>query len=351
MSEIRFGLIGAGVIGRLRAAAISNVSDARLVAVFDVNHAAGRELAKDHDAEPATSVERLVERSDIEAVIVSSPPQFHEDQVLAALEAGKHVLCEKPLSNSLESCATLVRTAAAGNRVLTTGFNHRFFPAIKYMRETIDQGLIGDLDHIRAFAGHPGLSEFREPWEYDRSIVGGGALMDVGIHMIDLTHYLLGDAVEVFGKSSGDVWNLDGSEDNAFALIRNRAGRYASLQATWSEWRGYRFHISAYGTTGMVRAYYAPMMAMRVIRDASSGERRTERKFYPANILREKLRGWQSTVETTFSEEIAEFIRICCGEEAHTIARALDGYRAVEIADAVYRCNESNEPVRLTDPV
>ncbi|NNF03988.1 MAG: Gfo/Idh/MocA family oxidoreductase, partial [Rhodothermales bacterium] len=192
MSDMRFGIAGAGVIGQLRAAAIAGRAGGTVGAVFDVDESARTKLAKQYDAAQAASMEDLVSQSDLDAIVVSSPPQFHESQVIAALEAGKHVLCEKPLSNTLDSCATMVRAASDRGLTLTTGFNHRYFPAIKYIRDTLDQGLIGELDHIRAFAGHPGLSEFREPWEYDRKIVGGGALMDVGIHMIDLTHYLLG---------------------------------------------------------------------------------------------------------------------------------------------------------------
>ena len=121
------------------------------------------------------------------------------------------------------------------------------------MKKAIDEGIIGELDHVRAFAGHTGLSEFRFPWEYGKDTLGGGALMDVGIHMIDLTRYMLGEVDEVFGVATSDVWEANGSEDNGFALMRSPEGKTATFHATWSEWKGYRFSIEVYGTKGMAQ--------------------------------------------------------------------------------------------------
>ena len=90
--------------------------------------------------------------------------------------------------------------------------------------------------------------------------------MDVGIHLIDLTAYILGDVREVFGVASNNVWNLPGSEDNGVAILRSANGTVATLHATWSEWKGYRFYVEAYGDRGMVKAFYAPMMNLLIER-------------------------------------------------------------------------------------
>src|SRR2546430_3887933 len=238
---MQFGLIGAGCIGQLRAQALAKVPGARLVAVTEIDQRRAVRAAARSRARVCKDVAEMLDLAHVEAVIVSTPPQFHEEATVAALAAGKHVLCEKPLSNSLDSCHRIVEAAHKSGKMLATGFNHRYFPAIRFLKRTLADGVIGKLDHVRAFAGHEGLSQFRAPWEYDKAVIGGGALMDVGIHLIDLTAYILGDVRDVFGITSNRVWNFPG-EDNGFALLRSQNGTVATLPATWTEWKGYRFY-------------------------------------------------------------------------------------------------------------
>src|SRR5262249_39120190 len=148
------------------------------------------------------------------------------------------------------------------------------------------------------------------------------------------------------------VWNLGQSEDNGVAILRNPQGKYATLQATWTEWKGYRFYVEAYGSKGMAKAWYAPMFSMAVFMDEPGGPRRRKLNFYPGHILQEKLFGWQLTTEQSFRREFADFADLCAGKPADPI-RIADGFaglRAVEIANAVYQSSETRQPVLLTDP-
>ena len=109
---------------------------------------------------------------------------------------------------------------------------------------------------------------------YDKDVMGGGALMDNGTHVVDLVRYIMGESpTEVVGFATNKIWNL-GVEDEGIALLRTAEGTTASIEASWHEWRGYRFHIEAYGDRGMARAYYAPMMAMVIKLDKPGGNRR-----------------------------------------------------------------------------
>jgi predicted dehydrogenase len=344
---MQFGLIGAGCIGQLRAQALAKVPGAKLVAIVDVDQERAVQAAGSARARVCKDVAELLRSDQVEAVIVSTPPQFHEEAALAALAAGKHVLCEKPLSNSLDACRRMLKAAQKSGKTLATGFNHRYFPAIRFLKQTLADGCIGKLDHIRAFAGHEGLSQFRAPWEYNKAVIGGGALMDVGIHVIDLTAYILGDVREVFGIASNEVWHLP-SEDNGFALLRSASGTVATLHATWSEWKGYRFYVEAYGDKGMVRAYYAPMMNLLIQKPTARSKPRRRFLFYPMNALREKLFGWQSTVIETFQQELTDFISLSRGGEPGRIADGYAGLRAVEIANAVYRSSVEKQQITLS---
>ena len=346
---MQFGLIGAGGIGKVRAQALILTEGCRLSAVTDRDEKRAQALAAATGAQVLPDFRELLKMESLDAVIISTPPQFHEEIAIAAMEADKHVLCEKPLANSVEACRRMVETAHRTGRTLATGFNHRYFPAVQFVKQTLDSGAIGELDHIRAFAGHTGLSEFSAPWMHDKEVIGGGALLDNGIHIIDLTRYLLGDVEEVYGVATNRVWKLDRSEDNGIAILKSPQGKHAILQATWSEWKGYRFSIEAYGDRGMARASYAPMMSMSVTMDKPGGARRRQHDFYPANILREKIKGWQSTVIRGFRREYQDFVALCAGRR-NIIADGFDGFRAVEIANAIYRCGEEKCAVRLTDP-
>lgn len=347
---VRFGLVGAGEIGRLRAAALRNVPGCSLAAVADADGARAQAAARSSGARAFEDHRRMLGEGSLDAVIVSTPPHLHEEIAVAALEAGKHVLCEKPLAPTVESCRRILECAGHHGRSVATGFNQRYFPAIQFVKQVLDRGEMGRLRHVKAYAGHRGLNEFRQPWEHDSRIIGGGTLMDNGIHLIDHVRFLLGDVEEVFGFASSQIWNLNGSEDNGFALLRGENEAIATLHSSWSEWRGYRFSIEAFGDRGMARASYGPMMATAVRMERPGGPARRERKLYPWIAVREKLRGWQSTVRNTFEQELRDFLGLLEGKPG-SIADGVAGLRAVEIAHAVRASSESRLPVKLAREV
>ena len=346
MSEVmRFGLIGAGAIGKIRADALAKSSACELVAVADLDESRAKAAAP--RANYYRDAEALVGARDVDAVIISTPPPLHEPLAVAAATAGKHVLAEKPMASTADACERMIAAARTAGTLLTVGYNHRYFDALKLVRDVVRSGDIGALSHVRAYTGHSGLAEFKSPWMYDKEIMGGGALMDNGTHLIDLVRYIAGDPSEVFGLATHKVWGLE-VEDEGLALLRTAEGTTASIEASWHEWRGYRFHIEAYGDRGMARAYYAPMMATVVRLDKPGGHRSVERRFYPKAILREKLKGWQSTVIQTFLEELADFVSAARGEpHSGRIALGTDGLRAIQIAHATYASESTRQCVRL----
>jgi predicted dehydrogenase len=173
--------------------------------------------------------------------------------------------------------------------------------------------------------------------------------MDVGIHMTDLARFVLGEIDEVYGVATEHIWRVPGSEDNAMVIMKSAAGIPAIYHATWTEWKGYRVWIEAYGDRGMVRASYAPMFNLLVTQDRPGGRRRRRTSFYPQLIVREKLLGWQSTTYTTFEAELADFLRRIQGHDV-PLADGWAGHRAIEIAAAVHESTRTGEPVRLSPP-
>ena len=342
---MRFGLIGAGAIGKIRADALAKSPVCELVAVSDLDEPRAKAAAP--GAKFYADANELIAAPDVDAIIISTPPPLHEPLAVAAASAGKHVLVEKPMAATPEACERMILAARKAGTLLTVGYNHRYFEALKLVRDVVASGEIGALSHVRAYTGHAGLAEFKAPWMYDKKVMGGGAFMDNGTHVVDLVRYIVGDPTEVFGFATNKVWKL-GVEDEGIALLRTADGTTASIEASWHEWRGYRFHIEAYGDRGMARAYYAPMMATVVRLDKPGGNGKVERHFYPKAILREKVKGWQSTVVQTFLEELSDFVAAAYGKpHSGRLAVASDGLRAVQIARATYESENSRESVRL----
>jgi predicted dehydrogenase len=271
----------------------------------------------------------LIARDDVDAVVVSTPPSVHTEMCVAALEAGKHVLCEKPLARTPEECRAMVEAAEAAGRLLATGFNYRFYPSAKKARELLDSGIIGELDHIRSYTGYSATAHSHD-WLHDAEVMGGGALRDNGIHLLDLTCHFLGEVDEVRGFATGAVWRFPGCEDNGFVLLRSSEGKVASVQASWTEWRGYRFLIELYGTRGCIRFSCFPMWT-QVVWDDGRGATPRRRHLFPTVHLFEKLRSYRWVVVESFVEEFAAFAAAVRGART-PLASGRDGLRTVEIA-------------------
>lgn len=342
---MRVGVIGGGTIGRLRAESLKGAGNHELVAVLDVSDAAASPVAAGTGA-LATGDRGAFFETNPEIVFISTPPHTHRDFAEAAFAAGAHVFCEKPLAHSVDDARAMVVAATAAERRLGVGFNMRYYPFAKAIREALEQDRIGPITHVRAFGGHDGLHHFNADWQYKMPHSGGGAMMDIGIHITDLVRHFLGDITEVSGVMTESVWNLPGSEDNAMALFRNPDGIPASYQATWHEWRGYRNWIEVYGERGMARGSYAPMQSLILTRTAD-GKTMTRKNYYPEIMLREKLKSWTSTARLTFEDELRDFVRTIETGADSPVADGHDGLRAIEVAEAVRRSSETGETVRL----
>ena len=346
---MRLVQIGGGVIGEMRARTVIDHPDCTLVGVADPNPEAADRAAQGSEAKVVGDATELLAGDVCDAVIVSTPVQLHERIILDALEAGKHVLVEKPLSNSVESCLRIVEAVRASDRALAVGFNYRFYPSFAFMQEVIAQGRIGRVDTLRVLGAHDGLANFRAEWMYKAEFSGGGAMMDVGIHMTDLTRFMVGEIESVYGTASFDVWNVEGSEDRAHALMRSDSGVSIQYEASWNEWKGFQVWMEAHGEGGMVRASYGPMVTVLIEQSRPGGARKTTRNLFPKVVLREKLKGWETTSRLSFEAELAQFLLQASGEPSLG-ADVWAGARAVEIADAVMESSRIGEVVRLSRP-
>jgi predicted dehydrogenase len=338
---IKFALIGYGAIGRLRAQALGDTPGAKLGMIVE-SVPERRAEASRLGVRTAASIDELVDSKEIDAVIVSTPPNVHRQHCEQVLQSGKHVLCEKPLASTVEDCRHIIETARQQGCTLATGFNYRFYPAVSKARELIRAGRIGDVTYVKSYTGHPGGPEFTHPWVHDPTVMGGGALMDNGIHAADLTLHFLGEAVESFGFGTEQVWQFPGSEDNGMVLMRSREGRLGMLHASWTEWRGYRFYVDIFGTEGSVRLWYPPMLTILHERPLKSAKRGRRNIFwFPTFQIQERLRSYRWTIVQSFIAEHLDLMERIAGRVG-VGATGDDGLRAVELANSAYNGKSSS---------
>ena len=346
---MKFVQIGGGVIGELRARSVLTHPGCTLVGVVDPDEAAARRAAGSASVPTASDAAKFLEGDHCDAVIVSTPVTLHERMILDALSAGKHVLVEKPLASTLDACRRIHAAATEAGREVAVGFNHRFYPSFAFMKEVLSEGRIGKVDSLRVLGGHDGLANFRAEWMYKGELSGGGAMMDVGIHMTDLVRFMVGEIETVYASASNRVWGVEKSEDRAHAIMRASSGVSVLYEASWNEWKGFEVWMEAYGDGGMVRAQYGPMVNVLITQSRPGAARKKTRNVFPEVVLREKLKGWQTTTLQSFDAELAQFLIRVEGKPSSG-AGLWDGVRSVEIANAVVASSDSAAPIQLSKP-
>jgi predicted dehydrogenase len=249
---IRVAIIGAGRIGRIRVHHILAAGDAAVGAVCDTDLSLATQLAESCAATVFNDWTQVLSRPDIDAVIVATPTIAHAPIAVAAATAGKHVLCEKPLARSVAEAAGIVSAAQAAGIILKVGFNYRHLPHIRKAKELIDSGELGKLMFLRCHFGHGGRPGFEREWHADPTRSGGGVLLEQGIHLMDLTRYLLGEPVRCLGKRSTLFWPLAEIEDNCFCLFETSQGQIAEIHVSWTQWVN-TFSMEIHGQDGYLR--------------------------------------------------------------------------------------------------
>jgi len=241
----RVAIVGCGLVGAKRA---RSLGDSRLVAVTDTDQDRARALA---GQVPGCAVDAdwraIVQRPDVEAVIVATTNDSLAPIALAAVEAGKHVLVEKPAARRAAELLPLAAAARQRGLVARVGFNHRFHPALKQARALLDSGELGPLLYLRGRYGHGGRPGYEKEWRAQPEVAGGGELLDQGVHLIDLARWFGGDFTFVAGHVGTFFWEMP-VEDNGFVLLKTRMGQVAWLHASWTEWKNlFSFEVFARG--------------------------------------------------------------------------------------------------------
>ena len=247
MAEMQFAIVGCGLVGQKRAAAISRLGY-KTVLVIDISRDRAVKLSRSLDARWGTDFRAIIEAADVDAVVVATPHSELSTIATACLNAGKHVLVEKPGGRNIAEVSAVNGAAAATGRVAKVGYNLRFHPAVLKAREIVDRGELGELIFIRGRYGHGGRPGYEKEWRFQRSISGGGSLIDQGSHLIDLARWFLGEFTEFDAVLRTFFWKTE-VEDNAFLTLSTSAGQIAWLHSSCTEWKNL-FSFEIYGRDG-----------------------------------------------------------------------------------------------------
>ena len=244
---MKVGIIGCGLVGRKRASALG---DSRLVACADLARERAETVARavPGQVQVLTEWRALVDRPDIDVVIVATSHDMLAEVTLAAVSAGKHALVEKPGARRARELDPVVEAAKRAQVLVHVGFNHRYHPALRRAKDLSTQGAIGELMYLRGRYGHGGRVGYDKEWRAKPALSGGGQLVDQGVHLIDLASWFLGDFQRVQGLAHTYFWDMS-VEDNGFLLLETAARQVAFLHASWTEWKNL-FSFEIFGRDG-----------------------------------------------------------------------------------------------------
>jgi len=334
---MKLGIVGAGLIGKKRVESIRSASQGdEVVLICDREFAKAEDLSKECGGKPCQNWRDVVASEEVQAVVVATPNKFLAPISVAALNRGKHVLCEKPLGRNRIESEKIVRAALTSGSVLKTGFNHRYHPALSRAKKLADRGDIGRLLFLRCRYGHGGREGYDREWRADKILSGGGELLDQGVHVVDLLRWFGGDFDEVFGVIRTCYWDMK-VEDNAFALFKRKDGLVASMHTSWTQWKNL-FSFEIFGTKGYL--IINGLGGSYGLETLTVGKKIGEGKPPDEEVM--EFPG----PDISWEEEWREFLS-AIREKRAPLGSGYDGLQANTMIDAVYRSARKNRPVKI----
>lgn len=328
---IKVGLIGCGKIGQVRhLPEYAANEDCVITALYDVNTERAKALAQQYGATAYESCEALL-ASDVEAVSICSANTSHAQIAMAALAAGKHVLCEKPMATTLADCEAMVSAAKKAGKRLMIGQNQRLAGAHVKAKELIDAGAIGRVLTFKTAFCHGGPETWSvdpglNTWFFDKTRAAMGAMADLGVHKTDLIQYLIGQTiVEVSAKLTVlDKKFADGSpitvDDNAFCIYKMDGGAMGTMTVSWTNYGAEDNSTVIWGTEGVLRIYDHPEHTLVLVKKSG------ETEYYDVDQIQTNDNQTASGVIDMFIDCIKdEHAPYITGESALTAMRAVFG--------------------------
>ncbi len=339
MATRTFGLIGCGSIADFHAEAIRNIPGARIAVVAEPVEARAKQFSEKVGSDYVTDYHDLLKRPDVQLVCVTTPSGSHAPIGLDVLRAGKHLVVEKPIAMSTKDAAQLIRTARENKVTLSAISQRRFEPQHIAIKKVLEEGGIGKL-----LLSEVSLPFFRSQEYYDSAAwrgtiaMDGGALMNQGIHSIDLLLWFSGQAESVIGKTATQAHRIE-AEDLGLAIVKFRSGAFGTIMASTSIRPGFPSTINFYGDKGTIKLegssivhWTVPDQQQPEFQAPSYGGVADPRAINPL-YHQMQLTNVVDSIEAGKTPKVT-------GE---------DGLRAVQLIEAIYQSSKTDRPVSIAE--
>lgn len=332
-------IIGAGLQCRRRAPVVKDDPSSTLKVIASLHPEHAQAMARGMGCEWSADWREAVNRSDVDTVVVCTPPHVHAEISMAALAAGKHVLCEKPMTRTVAEAEALVRAVARYGRVFKCGFNHRHHPAIQQAHAYVTSREFGKPLFARCRYGICGRPGYEKEWRADPVQAAGGQFIEQGTHGLDLFRWFLGPLVEAVGMTSRQYFTQQTLDEGGMAVFRSAGGATASLHTSLTQWRNL-FSFEVYGENGYIEV--EGLGASYGIEKLILGRREPTGPFAYQTV---EFRG----PDVSWKEEWREF-SAAIRENRPPLGSSEDGLAAMRLAMAVYDSESAGRLVRLDPP-
>ena len=348
MAKIGYGIIGCGNIGPIHGAAIAQVKSAKLVAVSDVVEASAAALAGEYGAEVYTDYRKMLERDDIQAVCLCVPSGLRMEIAVDCAKAGKHILSEKPLDVSTKRIDRIITAADEAGVHLGCIFQSRFADDSAKIKKAIEQGRFGTMVLGDAYIKWYRSAEYYASgaWRGTKKLDGGGALMNQGIHQIDLLQWFMGPVKTVRAQTSRRLHDGLEVDDTATAMLEFARGAFGVIEGSTAIWPGHSARVEIHGSTGSV------ITEDGAIKFWQFEKRRAIDKKIEEALNRESELGSGaadplSSLKTEgHRRQIADFTQALLKGRAPLID-GREGRNAVALIEAIYKSANTGRTIRL----
>ncbi len=346
MTQFNIAIIGCGNIARTKhALALSKMEQVNLVGFFDVFNETAQKLCDDFGAEGAVvydNLDEIFKNPDIDVVHICTPNNTHAEYSIAAMQSGKHVMCEKPMATTVEDAQRMVKVSRETGKTLSISYQNRFTNENLYLKKEIDAGRLGDIYFAKAHAVRrrivPTWGSF-----LDKEVQGGGALIDIGTHALDLALHLVGnydvhsvngvaydkfknqtETGNMFGDWDADKYTID---DSSFGFIRMKNGATIFLESSWA------LNTLDVGEAQVTlcgdKAGADNRNGLRINGVRNDALYVEEPSFYEDDCLAAEMKQWIAALENGTDAEVTP-------EQALTVTKVLE---------AIYQSSETKQPV------
>lgn len=335
---IRVGIIGCGKIAQVRHIPEYMANPyTQIKALYDFNTERSQMLAEQYNIAHYDSIDEILEDKSIDAISVCAANNAHAQITIDALNAGKHVLCEKPMATSLKDCEDMVAAARKNNRCLMIGQNQRLLEGHIRAKELLAQGAIGKILTFRTIFGHQGPETWsvdpgKSSWFFDKNKASMGALADLGVHKTDLIQFLLDQQItQVTAKittldKTDASGHLIGVDDNAICIFVMSGGAIGTMTSSWTYYGEENNSTTIYGTKGIMKIYDDPDGTITITRP---GE---EKIVYHIDAIQTNSCQTKSGIIDAFADALI-----------HHRKPFIDGGDVLSSMRAIFACIESSE--------